>query len=179
VFRCGLSGTVDKAGGIETETLGAVVELSYFIVTNVILIAIGYDLFKGRKMLVERPSCSECGKESELKCGNKGCNNYLCRDCLEKDGCKKCHGVTFVKIDFGEYRMTKKGWLIGGIGVIVFVIALVVDLRGLYNMSVYANITRVVLIVVSGWPVMLMVTRIIAVKNSSLYTRLIKSLEKG
>jgi len=148
------------------ETVGVVMEFIYFVIINTIIITMGYDIYKEKKIIIEGP-----------KCGNP-----MCRECKNEEGkCPKCEGIVFVKVGIQEYTMTRKGVIISIAGLVMMSLAILYDFRILYTYKLYSDITRiVVLVVVAGiFPVIVLVLRVVSWINRPIYLRMIKYLQQG
>ncbi|MHA1228941.1 MAG: hypothetical protein ACTSPV_19680 [Candidatus Hodarchaeales archaeon] len=144
------------------ETIGVIMEFIYFVAINTIIIAMGYDIYKEKKRIIEGPECGKCGiKGVEMKC--RGCNGPVCRECMTEEGrCPECSGTVFVKIGLQEYTMTKKGLIISIAGLIMVGLAILYDFRMFYTYRLYSDITRIVVLLAGVFPAMVLVVRVVA-----------------
>ncbi|MHA1228706.1 MAG: B-box zinc finger protein [Candidatus Hodarchaeales archaeon] len=161
------------------ETVGVVMEFIYFVIINTIIITMGYDIYKEKKIIIEGPKCGKCGKKgAKMKC--KGCNAPICRECKNEEGkCPKCEGIVFVKVGIQEYTMTRKGLIISIAGLVMMSLAILYDFRILYTYKLYSDITRIVVLVAGIFPVIVLVLRVVSWINRPIYLRMIKYLQQG
>jgi len=153
-------------------------EFIYFIAINIIIIAMGYDIYKERKRIIEGPECGECGKKGgEMKC--RGCDRPLCRECINGIGrCPECSGTVFVKVGLQEYTMTRKGLIISIAGLIMVGVALLYDFRMFYTYRLYSDITRIVVLIVGIFPATVLGLRVVSWVNRPINLRMIKYLQQ-
>jgi len=153
-------------------------EFIYFVTINTIIIAMGYDIYKEKKIIIGGPKCGKCEKKgAKMKC--KGCNTPICGECMNEEGkCPECSGKVFVKIGLQEYTMTKKGLIISIAGLIMVVLAILYDFTIFYTYKLYSDITRIVVLIAGMFPAMVLVLRVVSWTNRPIYLRMIKYLQQ-